>query len=338
MGWGHAYRLRLKRKRLLWRAFRKRHELRVLRDRSAEIRPGDILCFSTIRNEITRLPGFLRHHRALGVAHFFFVDNDSCDGSGEFLRDQPDVSLWHSSASYRAARFGVDWLMHLQRRYGHGHWCLTLDADELLLIPHHDRADLHDLTGWLEAQGVASFGAMMLDLYPRGRLGAPMPGEDPLQALRWFDPWGYSWEHQPRYRNISIRGGVRKRLFFADAPDYAPHLHKLPLVRWQRGYAYVSSTHVALPHMLNAAFDARREQPTGVLLHTKFLPEIVEKSTQEKHRAEHFTHPARYGNYYDRLAAGPVLCDAQSQRFEDWQQLVALGLMTAGHWRKPLTV
>ena len=36
----------------------------------------------------------------------------------EYLLAQPDVSLWSTDASYKAARFGMDWINHLLRRHG----------------------------------------------------------------------------------------------------------------------------------------------------------------------------------------------------------------------------
>ena len=75
------------------RALRKRRQLRSVVDRTQQIKPGDILLFSTQRNEKVRLPYFLEYYRRLGVNHFFFVDNDSTDGAYEYLAEQPDVSL-----------------------------------------------------------------------------------------------------------------------------------------------------------------------------------------------------------------------------------------------------
>lgn len=123
-----------------------------------------------MRNERLRLPFFLDHHRRLGVGHFLIVDNGSDDGTVEYLRDQPDVSLWQSGASYRLSRFGVDWLTWLQMRHGHGHWCLTLDADELFIYPFHESRPLAALTDWLDDRQIGSMGALMLDMYPKGAL------------------------------------------------------------------------------------------------------------------------------------------------------------------------
>ena len=329
-----AYRLRLRRRRLLWCAFRSRRDLRAAADRTGMIQPADILCFATVRNEMTRLPYFLEHHRTLGIAHFLIVDNGSDDGTTDYLTAQPDVSLWTTSGSYRAARFGMDWMNWLLLRYGHGHWCLTLDADELLVYPDHTARPLPDLTRWLDARGVGMMAALMLELYPKGPLSTATcaPGQDPRSALGWFDATGYDWQRQQRYDSISIRGGVRQRVFFADCPDHAPHLHKIPLIRWQRHFAYVSSTHIALPRHLNQGFDARNPHPTGALLHTKFLDVVIGKSREEKRRREHFTHPERYGIYYDRIIDDPDLWTPDSVALENADQLERLGLMMRGDW------
>lgn len=117
-----------------------------------------------------RLPFFLQHHRALGVRHFLFVDNDSDDGTRDYTETQEDVSLWRTQASYKLSRFGVDWLTWLQIKHGHGHWCLTLDADEILIYPYHETRPLPALVEKLEQSGRDSFGVLMLDMYPKGPL------------------------------------------------------------------------------------------------------------------------------------------------------------------------
>ena len=93
MGLVQSYRLRLQRKRWRIRAFRKRHELKTVANRTGQIRPDDLLLFCTQRNEGIRLPYFLKYYRDLGIGHFFFVDNDSTDGSRAYLAEQPDVSV-----------------------------------------------------------------------------------------------------------------------------------------------------------------------------------------------------------------------------------------------------
>jgi Glycosyl transferase family 2 len=330
-----ALKLRIRRQRLLHRAFRHRRELALVIDRTAGIAPGDVLCFLCLRNEAQRLPYFLAHHRALGVRQFLVVDNASTDGSADLLRDQPDVSLWQTGASYKASRFGMDWLTWLQLRHGSGHWCLTLDADELLIYPYWRSRPLPALTAWLETQGRDSFGALTVDLYPEGPVsqGQVAPGGDPLTHLGWFDGGNYQTQVQPRMRNLWVQGGARARAFFAVDPRRAPTLNKTPLVRWHWRYAYVNSTHALLPPRLNLVYDTEGgELTSGVLLHTKFLPGITERSAEEKQRGEHFADAAQYAAYYDRLTADPVLHTTASTRYTGWRQLEALGLMSRGGW------
>lgn len=327
-----AWRLRWKRQKYLWRAFRSRHALKPLADRTAQIAPGEILCFATLRNEALRLPGFLAHYRALGVNHFLMVVNDSSDGSAEMLADQPDVSVWTTNASYHDSRFGMDWQNGLLARYGHGHWCLTVDADEVLIYPHWQDQGLPALTAHLDRVGQPALGALMLDLYPKGSLGDAATG-DPLAGLDWFDPGPYRTQIQYPKWNRWVQGGPRDRMFFADRPRKAPTLNKLPLIRWHRHYAYTNSTHSALPRRLNTAWDGPGDpRLSGVLLHSKFMPGIVARSQEEKIRRQHFGHPRDYDAYYDALIAAPDLWHDGSARLTGWQQLVALGLMSDGGW------
>ncbi len=299
-------------------------------DRTSAIRPGDVLCFVTLRNEIDRLPQFLAHYRALGVGHFLIVDNESTDGSAAMLAGERDVSLWSTSRSYRASRFGMDWLGWLHITHGHGHWCLTVDADELLVFAHHDAGGLPALTARLAAAGREAMGALMLDLYPKGALAATphRPGDDPLKTLTHFDSGNYRAVHHPVYDNLYIQGGARERAFFAADPRRSPTLNKVPLVLWNRRFAYVSSMHQMLPRRLNRVFPAQGvTAPTGVLLHTKFLPGIAARSTEEMLRQQHFENSALYEDYYRALIAGPVLWHADAVRYTGWRQLVDLGLM-----------
>ena len=306
-------------------------------DRTDRIGADDVLVFCCLRNEIARLPHWLDHYRKLGAAHFLIVDNASDDGSSALLAAQPDVSLWQASGEYRDARFGMDWLGWLLARHGHGHWCVCVDVDELLIYPHHDGRDLGCLTRHLDATGVEAMGALMLDLYPQAAIGTPMAkGQTPLDYLAWFDPGPYQTRIQQPRRNRWTQGGVRARAFFADRPHRAPTLNKLPLVRWNRRFAYTNSTHAMLPRRLNDAWDGPGDRRlSGVLLHTKFLPDAIARTDEDRRRRQHFAEPDAFQSYYDALSAAPRLWHEQSHPLGDWREFVTLGLMGVGDWVEP---
>lgn len=335
ISWRDAYRLRWRRRRALWTSFRSQHHLRAVVDRTNGIQQHDILAVVVLRNEITRLPFFLDYYRRLGVAQFLVVDNDSNDGSAEYLAAQTDVSLWHTAHSYHGSRFGLDWLTWLQIKYSHGHWCLMVDADELLIYSDDEKYDLRKLTTWLDSQGRAGFGALMLDLYPQGPLDqcAYVSGQDPRDVMPWFDPCPYRVERQRPMGNLWVQGGVRDRMFYRDTPERSPTLNKIPLMKWDRRYSYVNSAHSILPRRLNYLYDGPNGRtPSGVLLHTKFLPEIVSKSAIEKQRKQHFHTPGDFDHYYDMLSAAPNLWHDKSVKLDGAAQLEELGLMLSPDW------
>ena len=335
MGLYRSYVMRIRRKRARIRAILKSRELSVVQNRTDRIARTDILVFSTFRNENARLPFFLQYYRDLGVSHFLMVDNDSNDGGREYLAEQPDVSLWTAKESYKGSRFGVDWLNGLQMKYGHDHWCLVVDPDELLVYPFCDTRPLRALTDWLDASAIRSFGAMLLDMYPKGRINQfPYTrGQNPLDIATWFDAGNYTIQKNKNYHNLWIQGGPRARAFFPTEPKLAPALNKIPLVKWDRDYAYVSSTHMLLPRGLNLVYDEwGGEKASGVLLHTKFLETFTAKAREELNRNQHYANSQEYVAYATTLGENPDLWCKWSEKYINWRQLEILGLMSKGNW------
>ena len=294
-----------------------------------------VIAFVTIRNEKPRLPYFLAYYRKLGVSHFLFVDNGSTDGGREYLAAEPDVSLWRTDASYRKSRFGADWLNWLKLRYGHGIWTLTVDPDEFLIYPFSDSRPVTALCDWLDQSGIRSFGTMLLDMYPKGRIDGQTyePGQDPFEIASWFDAGNYMVSRNEKYGNLWIQGGPRARVYFRDAPYKAPSLNKIPLVKWDRRYAYVSSTHMLLPRGLNQVFDmAGGEKISGILLHAKFLDSLAQKAAEEVNRRQHFARGREYDAYHLKSEDPNGLWCEWSERYINWRQLEQLGLMSKGNW------
>lgn len=330
-----SYRMRLERRRRRIRALRKRRELTLHKDLTDRVDRSDILLFAVVRNEKIRLPFFLKYYRNLGVSHFFFVDNDSSDGTLDYLEAQLDVSIWRTSASYKKSKYGVDWLNGLLRKYGAKHWILVVDVDEFLVYPHCDTRDLYALTDWLDASSIKSFGTMLLDMYSERPIEKTpyRSGTDPIRKLEYFDPGNYTMRRDKKYGNLWIQGGPRQRVFFADAPQKGPALNKIPLVKWDKAYVYVSSTHTLLPRGLNLVYDEwGGEKATGCLLHAKFLDILRDKALEELERKQHYAASREYQAYSEKLGEGLRLWTEESVKYEDWRQLEALGLMSSGNW------
>jgi hypothetical protein len=335
LGVWDRYRLRLKRKRLRFRAFRKRRELSVVANRTRDIKRDSILAVAVLRNECVRLPYFLRYYRDLGVNHFLFVDNGSDDGSREYLAEQKDVSIWTTTSSYKNSRYGIDWVNWLLMRYGHKHWVLAVDVDEFFVYPFCDTRPIRALTDWLDTYSLRSFPAMVLDMYPKGSIENERyrEGRNPFEIANYFDSGNYVISKNPTFGNLWIQGGPRARTMFADTPREAPSLNKIPLVKWHRSYCFVSSTHMLLPRGLNAVYDEwGGERASGCLLHAKFLSTLKGKVDEEMVRKQHFAESREYMAYAETLKDNPDFWCKWSEKYINWRQLEILGLMSKGNW------
>ena len=139
-----------------------------------------------LRDEMYFLPDFLNHYRRLGVKRFVLLNDQSKDGSLEFLVGQPDVVVVESE---HGRTFGdriavppeIDWFVqdfrieHVWRAllfdmFATDCWSLHVDLDEFVWLP--DGVTFPDIIADLDAKS-GKRGAprmvwgVMLDAYPR---------------------------------------------------------------------------------------------------------------------------------------------------------------------------
>jgi len=306
------------------------YDLRRADGRPVDFGAADILCCSVVRNEMARLPYWLEYYRRLGVDAFLIVDNGSSDGTLAYLLDQPDVRVWQSRRSFKAANFGSAWFEVLLQAYGIGHWCLTLDADELLYFPDVECRTLVDLCRDLDIAGKRALFALLLDMYSdrpiRDTVCAPgQPFED---VCPFFDREFFHrrYEHAGPFDNLPmVFGGVRERVF-GPAGDYL--LSKIPLLKYSMDAVLAGGQHwTSYP-----AADIADE--TGCVLHFKFTNTFPSYAHGEATRGEHAVNGFQYVEYARGLEQDPGLClfdTAHSVRFGGSAQLERLGIMTRSH-------
>ena len=282
--------------------------------------------FSTVRNEVLRLPYFLHFYREMGAKLFIIADNQSQDGTTEYLKEQPDVLLFRACGRYSESRWGVDWLNALIRRFGQNRWCLTVDADELLVFPHCEQLRLLELTQYLEARDSNALPTFLLDMYSKGpiREARYQAGTPFLSVCPFFDATGYlKQEVAGPTHDLPTRGGPRYRLFWQgrirERPS--PVLAKIPLVRWSGDMSYEASTHIISK--------ARISDVTGVLLHFKFFADFPIRVEEEVNRREHFNGASQYSAYWEVVSKQPDLCVFYegSERYGGSHQLMEMGLI-----------
>lgn len=335
------------------------HVLTRLDTRPIPAAADEVRLFGFVYNEEARLPYFFDYYRQLGVARFFIIDNNSSDGSREYLLAQPDCHVFHTANSFSDANYGVDWTKALLDLYGAGQWCLLVDADELLVYPECEQTKLPDFCKKLAAGGSEALLTFMLDMYSDGPMQQAIctPGKPFTDICPFFDK-DYTWVDRIGLRNKPFPlqealGGPRQRQFYPPQGERsiwqrywihflmrgtyllrkklklpipasrakAPALFKVPLIRWQKQYAYTASTHELNPVQLAAT--------TGALLHFKFFADFharAEKAVQMKNHADG---SAEYLQYLQALNKNPqaTFMYLGSQRYRDSTQLVELGLI-----------
>jgi len=318
---------------------------------------GEVIAVLVARNEALRLPAALRHLRALGVPRVVVIDNDSSDETPEIARSA-GADLIHAPGSYAESGYGIAWANAVLDRWGRGHWALVVDADELLVYPGADRASLPELCAHLDTLGAEALRTLMLDFFPEGPLGECdfRPGDDLIAGAPLFEPPRVREEQVEHFPHTLAYGGVRERLFFPEAdptrpsrwltqrlynlgwrlpqlrqqdwfrrmaPSRSPTLTKIPLLRWREGAALITSTHLTAPMTMVPG------QPTGALLHFKFLQDFHARAVDAVTRSAHYDGSKEYLRYLAKLEAEPrfALAGPRSLRYAGPDQLVRLGLM-----------
>ena len=266
---------------------------------AAETRPlsaSDIPAILITHNDMRLIRAFLKHYRDLGITRFLIIDDQSSDGTAEFLTAQPDVDLHSSNRRYKDAYRGRLWRRMLVDKYGRNRWYLYVDPDEFLVFPGQE-AGLARLISGLEAAGIYHMPAPMLDMYPPGNVAdAVYDGADgrmPWEVASMYDATGYTLTGDER--SWKITGGVRKRVFGVDA-----QLIKYPLVYWGAFTSLNKNIHSPGPYWRNFT------PPLGMLLHFKFFSDFREEFQAVVDEGQHFDGSRVYRQMMD-AALQPTL-------------------------------
>ncbi|WP_276501604.1 glycosyltransferase family 2 protein [Terrimonas pollutisoli] len=293
-------------------------DIRVARKNpSVSVRDNGLIIICVVRNELARVRKFIAYYNALGVHKFAFLDDQSTDGTREYLYNHPDVELFESNFRY-TSNARLAWINRMLAYYGFNRWFLVLDADELLVYDNRKLPDIPSLTDHLQQRGITAVSGIVVDVYPKEAL-PPHPNEakDLYEGMDYFDKTGYEYDKMGRI----ILGGMRSRCL-----GVKPWLHITRLIYYQKGIFF--ETHVIFPRKINIQCVERL-----AWLHYKFLPQDFE-NYRERVTAENIHERMEYKGYMDKFSASsPVsFFDPEvSKKYESPQSLIECGLL------KPIT-
>ncbi len=289
--------------------------------------------FCCLRNEMHRMPYFIKYYRNMGVDHFFFIDNDSDDGFLEYIKDQEDCSVWHSKHSYRASNFGMWWCNSLLKKYGTGKWCVTVDPDEFMVYPNIENRNLPELTQHLDNINQNAMLGLMIDAYSSKDITQTYlgPNDSPFDVCPYMDRYNYTQQMNDELGNCWIQGGVRMRKFFTEKPHKAPAQNKVPLIKWRKDIRYLSSMHHTNTKDVNCTVSLDDRFLSGAIFHFKYISAIQEKIEEEMHRKEHYESGNEYKGYKDQ-GYSSLFDPHWSIAYINSKQLVNLKFIHRGEW------
>lgn len=303
-------------------------KLQKLDGRPVPNRPGELRLFAGFRNEEQKLPYFLEHHRRLGIERFFLIDNESTDRSNDYLARQPDCHYFHASGSHFAENVTPpNWTNALLGTFGHGHWCLTLDVDELFVYPRYEHLGLRSLCAILDRQGAEVVYALMIDMYNDGPVNSARyrVGQPFTHTCSHLDPEPGWTIDVNRFPPVQAFGGVRERVFWRGRfrKSFPPCISKVPLVKWRRGMRYLSAQHQHTGGRLSGVH--------GALLHFKFLTDFHKTTAQSLDANQNVVEKGLSERvaYIEALESDPLLTlmNDRSVKFKNSSQLTKLGWM-----------
>lgn len=279
---------------------------------------SEIRLFLIVRNESLRLPYFFEYYKKLGVDRFFVVNNNSTDKTQDFLLKQNNTHIFFTKEVFKRQAERFDYLIH---KYGLGHWCVVVDADEFLRYPHSEKLDIKKLCSYLDEQNFNSLHCLLLDMYANKPLDKVKynKGQNPIFITPFFDVDSHSITRKYNEGSIDFMfvGGLRNRVFNIDAI----WLSKYPLIKVHKKLYLHWGTHIIEnSHIANII---------GTSLHFKYFNDFIPRVSEETIRKEHWNNAKQYQIYNSKTANNPSInfYNSKSTAFKNNNQLIKLRLM-----------
>jgi len=194
-----------------------------------KVKSGGVICLALAHNEGRIIAEFLAYYRSFGQVSFLIVDDHSNDGSAEYLKNQPDVTLFQPVAGSSYSRHKKRWRSNLLDSFAENKWCLVPDIDEHFVFLDIEKKPLAKLIDELEQEGSEALFSLMIDMYADKPLKDHFYQPDRKSELRnefpFFDgqansPYGYrlmslpsSFRKKYPTPRVAAYGGLRDRLF-----------------------------------------------------------------------------------------------------------------------------
>lgn len=289
-----------------------------------------IFVISVVRDEIDIVEDFLVHYRKYGIEKFIIIDNNSLDGTLEYLSIQSDVDLYYTNDKFSTLK-KQSWInIILDIYYRRGTWFIYVDADEHIVFDGMEEGrSFHDLAIAMEYAGVRRVRGCLIDMYSEQPISEPsyQRGKSLIESYPFFDKTGYKEYILPML--IAREGGPRYRLFNTSTNNFRPQLSKYPMFRLDRGDVFAD------PHFL-WPYEKNFSSPCFLgLLHFKFLPGFSKKIDRAVREGNYWKNSFEYRCYKLALSTNfqlQFICDI-TESYLDSESLIRNNIISRIEWK-----
>lgn len=271
-----------------------------------------------VKDEIERMKLFYDHYRALGVHQFIVIDNDSSDGTREFVSSQRDTMVYLIKNIYQTQKRQA-WIEKVLALTGYNRWYVVVDSDELLDYVGSENHTLAQLIDYHSNHGDDYLQGYLVDMYSEGPIFSVSCSYKEIPHIcNLFDRNSYFIDGDKH-----VLGGSRHRLFGINNL-----LSKQTIFLFKPGVINCHS------HYLYAGNKKIPDEFCYVLRHYKFLKK--DRLSYEKRVEERSFHnnSIEYKNIMDQLKPS---CDvsfeyAGSAKYDNSESLRVLPFLTWTAW------
>jgi len=259
------------------------------------------------RNERLRLPFYLDYYRSIGFRNIIVIDNESNDGSRDYLQQQSDVTLFSLRfGTYYDLRY-ILYVNHVLSRFARNRWVLHADVDELLVHPQLEMYGIAHFCDIVDAKGLNSVWTPMIDMYPEN-CELPRQYHSGSSFLECSDRYDCleSYQLQEHIHRFDLRGGPRARLFCNRNLSEAPQCSKTSLFKWNKGVVFGGSPH------LTSVGSVTKARVIAPLLHFKFLHDFSKRADVAVLENQHWNDAEEYRVYKECMDSQKLWVNLES--------------------------